>query len=124
MKPEQKKEKHTVIEDKKGMLEDLKTRLTDLKSDPTKQEFDSIDPSVFQGLLGGLLGADAATQKAKIAEATKGANDVSGMVKKKAKAPAPVASGSGFKDAGGSKRKLEVDDVGAEGKRAKTEEPI
>jgi HAT1-interacting factor 1 len=123
LKPEQKKEKQTIIEDKKGMLEDLKTRLIDLKSDPTKQEFDSIDSSVFQGLLGGLLGADKATQKAKIAEATKGANDVNGMVKKKAKAPAPAASGSSSKDSGGNKRKLEVDDGGADGKRAKTEEP-
>lgn len=121
LKPEQKKEKQAIIDDKKGMLEDLKTRLIDLKSDPTKQEFDSIDSSVFQGLLGGMLGADAATQKAKIAEATKAANDVSGMVKKKAKAPAPAASGS--KDAGSSKRKLEVDDGGADEKRAKTEEP-
>ena len=103
------------------MLEDLKTRLVDLKSDPTKQEFDSIDSSVFKGLLGGLLGADSATQKAKLAEATKTANDVSGMVKKKVKAPAPAPSGSN--DAGSSKRKLEVDDGGAEGKRAKTEEP-
>ncbi|CAN9184961.1 unnamed protein product [Alternaria alternata] len=121
LKPEQKKEKQTIIEDKKGMLEDLKTRLLDLKSDPTKQEFDSIDSSVFKGLLGGLLGADSATQKAKLAEATKTANDVSGMVKKKVKAPAPAPSGSN--DAGSSKRKLEVDDGGAEGKRAKTEEP-
>jgi HAT1-interacting factor 1 len=121
LKPEQKKEKQAIIEDKKGMLEDLKTRLVDLKSDPNKQEFDSIDSSVFKGLLGGLLGADAATQKAKIAEATKSANDVSSMVKKKVKAPAPAASGSN--DAGSSKRKLEVEDGGAEGKRAKTEEP-
>ncbi|KAF1840311.1 uncharacterized protein K460DRAFT_371518 [Cucurbitaria berberidis CBS 394.84] len=120
--PDQKKEKKTIIEDKKGMLEDLRTRLIDLKSDPTKQEFDSIDSSVFQGLLGGLLGADAATQKAKIAEVTKGANDVTGLVKtkKKAKVPAPIASA----DATSSKRKLEVEDETANGKRAKTEEPI
>ncbi|KAF1835651.1 hypothetical protein BDW02DRAFT_567829 [Decorospora gaudefroyi] len=126
LKPEQKKEKQTIIQDKKGMLDDLKTRLTDLKADPTKQDFDSIDSSVFQGLLGGLLGADAATQKAKLAEATKSANDVSGMVKKKAKPPVPVAaSASESADAGGSsKRKLEVvDESGATGKRAKTEEP-
>ncbi|KAH9875499.1 hypothetical protein J1614_004235 [Plenodomus biglobosus] len=120
--PEQKKEKQAIIEDKKGLLEDLKTRYTDLQSDPTKQEFDSIDPSVMQGLLGGLLGADAATQKAKIAEATKSANDVTGLVKtkKKAKAPAPVPSNSA---AASSKRKLEINEVGLEGKRAKTEEP-
>ncbi|KAI0574539.1 SHNi-TPR domain-containing protein [Pyrenophora tritici-repentis] len=117
--PEQKKEKQAIIKDKKGMLEDLKTRVADLKADPTKQAFDSIDPSVFQGILGGMLGADAVTQAAKIAEAKKNANDVSGMVKKKAKAPVVEEA----KDVGGSKRKLEVDDDAAD-KRAKTEEPI
>ncbi|KAH6043015.1 hypothetical protein HBI54_120060 [Parastagonospora nodorum] len=116
--PEQIKEKRAIVEEKKAMLEELSTRVTDLKADPTKQEFDSLDPSVFQGLLGGLLGADAATQKAKIAEATKSANDVSGMVKKKAK-PAPAAAQA----SGSGKRKLEVDGAEANGKRAKTEEP-
>lgn len=118
---QKKKEKKTIIDDKKGMLEDLRTRLTDLQSDPTKQEFDSIDSSVFQGLLGGLLGADAATQKAKIAEATKSANDVTGLVKtkKKPKAPAPAAT-----ESSSGKRKLEVEDDAANGKRAKTEEPL
>jgi HAT1-interacting factor 1 len=115
---EEKKEKQAIVEDKKGMLEELTTRVTDLKADPTKQEIDSIDPTVFQGLLGGLLGADAATQKAKIAEATKSANDVSGMVKKKAK-PAPAVAKAGSS----GKRKLEVDGNEADGKRAKTEEP-
>ena len=119
--PEQRKEKQSIIEDKKGMLEDLRTRLADLKADPTKQEFDSIDSSVFQGLLGGLLGADAATQKAKIAEVTKSANDVTGLVKTKKKAKAPVPAPSA--DASNSKRKLEVDDDTANGKRAKTEDP-
>ncbi|RMZ69954.1 histone h1-binding [Pyrenophora seminiperda CCB06] len=119
--PEQKKDKKKVIEDKKGMLEDLKTRVADLKADPTNQAFDSIDPSVFQGILGGILGADAATKAAKIAEAKMNANDVSGMVKKKVKAPVAEE----VKDAagGGSKRKLEVDDGAVDGKRAKTEEP-
>ncbi|KAF2676514.1 hypothetical protein K458DRAFT_437183 [Lentithecium fluviatile CBS 122367] len=120
--PEQKKEKAGIILDKKSMLEDLKTRLVDLKEDPTKQQFDSIDPSVFQGLLGGLLGADPATQKAKLAEATQSANDISGLVKtkkkEKASAPAPAASS----DVGSGKRKLEVEDDGMNGKRAKTEE--
>jgi HAT1-interacting factor 1 len=122
LKPEQKKEKQAIIDDKKSMLEDLKTRLVDLKSDPTKQQFDSIDSSVFQGLLGGMMGADAATQKAKLAEAAKNANDVSGMVKKKAKAPPAPASAS--KETGSGKRKLDVDDGGADEKRAKTEEPL
>jgi HAT1-interacting factor 1 len=122
LSPEQKKEKQAVIDDKQSMLEELTTRVTDLKADPTKQEFDSLDPSVFQGLLGGLLGADAATQKAKIAEATKSANDVTGMVKKKkkkAQVPAPAAAQA----EGSGKRKLEVGGEEANGKRAKTEEP-
>ena len=125
--PEQKKEKKVIIEDKKGMLEDLRTRLTDLKLDPTKQQVDALDPSVSQGLLGGLLGdllgADAATQKAKIAEATKSANDVTGLVKTKKKAKTPLPAPS--TDAGSSKRKLEVEnDAEANGKRAKTEDPV
>jgi HAT1-interacting factor 1 len=121
--PEQKKEKQTVIEDKKGMLEELTTRVTDLKLDPTKQEVDSIDPTVFQGLLGGLLGADAATQKAKIAEATKSANDVTGLVKTKKKAKPTPAAASNTQAGSSTKRKLEVDGNDATGKRSKTEEP-
>jgi HAT1-interacting factor 1 len=72
--------------------------------------------------LGGLLGADPATQKAKLKEATKSANDVSSLVrtKKKAPVPAPVTSASNV--TGSSKRKLEDEDDGANGKRAKTEE--
>ncbi|KAF2012010.1 hypothetical protein BU24DRAFT_375360 [Aaosphaeria arxii CBS 175.79] len=123
---EQKKEKEAIIKDKKDVLEDMKTRLADLKTDPKAQALDSIDPSVFQGLLGGLLGADAATQKAKIEEATKSANDISGLVKtrkkEKAPAPAPTATSSAIEGSSG-KRKLEVEDDTADGKRAKTEEP-
>jgi HAT1-interacting factor 1 len=120
--PEQKKEKEAVIADKKSMLDDLKTRLTDLRLDPTKQDYDSLDPSVVQGLFGSLLGADAATQKSKLAEATKSANDLSGVVRKKAKAPAPAPAATPAESAS-SKRKLEGEaDDDASGKRAKTEE--
>jgi HAT1-interacting factor 1 len=116
--PDQKKAKQAIIADKQGMLEELTTRVTDLKADPTKQPVDSIDPTVFQGLLGGLLGVDAATQKLKIAEATKSANDVTGLVKTKKKPkPEPAAASSS------GKRKLEAEDADANGKRAKTEDP-
>lgn len=118
----QKKEKKTVIEDKKAMLEELQGRLKDLKLDPTKQDYDTIDQSVVQGLFGSLLGADAATQKAKLAEATKSANDVSQVVRKKAK-PAPAAPKPAAEASGSGKRKLEVEDDAANGKRSKTEEP-
>ncbi|KAF2821681.1 hypothetical protein CC86DRAFT_410766 [Ophiobolus disseminans] len=119
---EETKEKKAIVEDKKNMLEELTSRITELKADPTKQEIDTIDPTVFHGLLGGLLGADAATQKAKIAEATKSANDVTGLVKTKKKVrPAPAPSNTAGNSNG--KRGLEVDDANANGKRARTEEP-
>lgn len=123
--PAQKKEKQAIIQDKKSMLDDLKTRYADLQSDPTQQDFDSLDPSVMQGLLGGLLGADAATQKAKLAEATKSANDVTGLVKAKKKATAPTASetAGGSSSSSSSKRKLDAPDSDANEKRAKTDEP-
>jgi HAT1-interacting factor 1 len=118
----QKKEKKTIIEDKKAMLEELQGRLKDLKLDPTKQEYDTIDQSVVQGLFGSLLGADAATQKAKLAEATKSANDVSQVVRKKAK-PAPAATKPVAEASGSGKRKLEGETEEAKGKRSKTQEP-
>lgn len=124
----QKKEKRIVIDDKKAMLDELQGRLKDLKLDPTTQSYDSIDQSVVQGLFGSLLGADAATQKAKLAEATKGANDVSQVVRKKAKpAPKPVpeagADGGEDKGKGKGKRSLDAGEEGT-GKRSRTEEPV
>lgn len=93
-----------------------------MKTDPKSQAFDSLDPTVFQGLLGGILGADAATQKAKLAEATASANDISGLVKTRKKEKPAVPTPATSTDAGSSKRKLEVEEDGANGKRAKTEE--
>lgn len=94
----------------------------DLKEDPTKQKYDTVDATVFQGLLGGLLNASPEEQKKKLAEATKSANDISGLVKtKKKEKPAPAAS-SATGEASSTKRKLEVEDNDANGKRAKTEE--
>ncbi|KAJ4303513.1 hypothetical protein N0V90_002409 [Kalmusia sp. IMI 367209] len=123
LSPEKKKESEAELAEKRSMLEDLKTRLADLKEDPTKQKFDSVDQTVFQGLLGGLLGADPETQKAKLAEATKSANDISGLVKtKKKEKSAPATASSTADEASSSKRKLEVEEDGMNGKRAKTEE--
>ena len=94
----------------------------DLKEDPTKQKIDSVDQTVFQGLLGGLLGADSETQKAKLAEATKSANDISGLVKTKKEKPTPATASSTAGEPSSSKRKLKLEEDGMNGKRAKTEE--
>jgi HAT1-interacting factor 1 len=65
-----------------------------------------------------LLGADKTKQQEILKQATAQANDVSQVVRKKAK-PAPKPVGA---DEGKGKRKLEVEGEGS-GKRSKTEEP-
>lgn len=77
---------------------------------------DSADP--LRGVLGAILGESTADQKARIAEATKNANDLSGLVKKKK--PAAVAAQPAPPQQA-EKRKLE--DVAEEGetKKAKVE---
>ncbi|KAF2204971.1 hypothetical protein GQ43DRAFT_453460 [Delitschia confertaspora ATCC 74209] len=122
---DKKTDKEKSIADAKEMLEEMKQRLVDLQADPLKQApqpLDGVDPELFSGLLSDLLGADAATQKAKIAEAAKGAQDVSGLVRSKKKEKAQVtAENGGASGSGNGKRKLEVIDE-TKGKRAKTEE--
>jgi HAT1-interacting factor 1 len=74
------------------------------------------------GILAQVLGESTADQKARIAEASKNANDLSGLVKKKK----PKASTSNGAAAGASatngKRKLDDDLADGDVKRAKTEE--
>ncbi|TKA64724.1 hypothetical protein B0A49_07991 [Cryomyces minteri] len=79
------------------------------------------------GLLGSMLGESPAQQKARIEEATKGANDLTGLVKHKKK-PAvekdtsAVGGASGTNGAAKGKRKLEFAgevDQATEGKKVK-----
>ncbi|ORY10155.1 hypothetical protein BCR34DRAFT_539822 [Clohesyomyces aquaticus] len=122
---DKKKEKEAQVTDVNDMLEEMRQRLVDLQADPTKQAFDpmqGIDPSVMSGLLGSIIGADPAAQKAKLEEATKTANDVTGLVRTKKKEKAPAAASSSATGSGSGKRKLEVEGDGMNGKRAKTEE--
>ena len=117
----QKKEKKAVIQDKKAMLEELQGRLKDLSLDPTKQDYDTIDQSVVQGLFGSLLGADKAKQQEILKEATAKANDVSQVVRKKAKpAPAAKPAEAGGQGKGKGKRALEADDDAVSGKKSRT----
>lgn len=91
LSPEARKVKENIIKDKSEVRKDMQARLAELKEDPKSQDFDSIDQSVFQGMIQGLL--DPAAQKAKLAEASKTANDLSGLVRtKKKEKPAPATS--------------------------------
>jgi len=77
------------------------------------------------GLLAEMLGESPAQSKARIDEASKNANDISGLVrhKKKPKAePSDTAAGPETSTATNGKRKLdESADMGVEGKKAKLE---
>lgn len=69
------------------------------------------------GLLESIMGAPAAQQKATIEQATRAANDLTGMVKRKK----PKTTEAGAGPSGAGKRKAEeLDDVDANGKKAKT----
>jgi HAT1-interacting factor 1 len=78
------------------------------------------------GILAQILGETTAEQKARVEEATKNANDLSSLVKKKKSkaAPAKVAPASAAADttATNGKRKLEEPVADSNIKRAKTEE--
>ena len=74
----------------------------------------------LNGILGSILGEDPAQQKARIEEATKKANDLSGLVRHKKK-PAQTEELSAKQTHGAGKRKLDLDEDGNEGReRAKS----
>ncbi|OCK88111.1 uncharacterized protein K441DRAFT_621878 [Cenococcum geophilum 1.58] len=127
---EKKEEQQKSIADAKEMIEEMKQRLHDLRADPTKEAnplaalSESADPALFSGLLGSILGADPTAQKARIEEASKGANDLTNLVRHKKKpALAEEYKKESINGGGSGKRKLGADGDGRiEGKRAKTEE--
>ncbi|KAK3047478.1 hypothetical protein LTR09_011107 [Extremus antarcticus] len=124
------------IADVKEMVVEMQQRLLDLQNpavslsgmNATGMEGDGAD--AVKGMLGELLGENAAGRKKKIEEATAGANDLSGMVKRKKKpvefaAVAPSVGDAMLEGNGKAKRKAEeVDDEGVNGngKKVKFEE--
>ena len=77
------------------------------------------------GLLAQALGESPAEQKARLDEATRNANDLSGLVRHKKK-PKPEASngtsaGATVSTANGKRKLDEVDEAGTEGKKTKFE---
>ncbi|GAM85847.1 hypothetical protein ANO11243_038550 [Dothideomycetidae sp. 11243] len=90
---EDKPKKQKEIKEVQEMIADLEQRLTDLRNPVALNgsgPAGAPDNDVLGGILGSLLGETAAQQKARIAEVTKGANDLTGLVKKKKAAPQPV----------------------------------
>jgi HAT1-interacting factor 1 len=88
------------------------------------------DGDPLGGILGSILGESPAAQKARIEEATRSANDLSGLVRHKKKPAAAAATQPTPGDAqanGNGKRKLDESEVASHGngldsKKAKIEE--
>ena len=96
------------IDDLKDMISDMEQRLTDLRAPPVtmsaaEQAVGPADASALNGILGSILGESPEEQKARLEEAVKGANDLSGLVRRK-KVESKEGGGSN-----GVKRKAEGD---------------
>ncbi|KAF2457472.1 hypothetical protein BDY21DRAFT_285475 [Lineolata rhizophorae] len=129
-------EKEASIKDVKEMIEDMQNRLQDLRTPLTARQAnpllggpagapDGSDP--MAGLLGAILGESPAEQKARVEEATKGANDLTNLVRHKKKPAEAKADGAqsvtGAIENGGSangKRKADQMQENSEPKKAKT----
>ncbi|VTO82245.1 unnamed protein product [Fusarium graminearum] len=111
------------IQEMKEVIGDMEQRLVDLRNDPVDtKDILGADASIG-GILGAAIGESAAETKARVEEAKKTANDLSGLVRKKNKeetateaapGPAPEAEANG-------KRKAEEPAEDAEAKKTKVE---
>lgn len=118
-------EKKAEIDDVKEMVKDMQQRLEDLKKPPVSinDPLSTGDPhgaTPLNGILGQILGESPAEQKKRLAEASAGATDISGLVKKRA--AKTTADGEATTVNGNGKRKAdEVEDV-ASAKKAKVDD--
>jgi HAT1-interacting factor 1 len=97
-------------------------QLTELRKPPVDVNSVLGADNPMTGILGATLGESASETKARVDEAKKNANDLSGLVRKKEKKPEPAAAADGTN--GNGKRKAE-DDAAAEeadSKKAKVED--
>ncbi|KAK7744489.1 hypothetical protein SLS53_003373 [Cytospora paraplurivora] len=105
------------IHETKEIIADMEQRLVDLRGPPIDVKAAlGVDP--MGGILGAALGESSAQTEARIEEAKKTATDLTGLVRKKDKKPAPAAGSSS-----NGKRKAEDDATSEEGgKKARKEE--
>jgi hypothetical protein len=105
------------------MIEELKVKVDEMKN-PPKPELNLAD--IFGGGSAGALGAKLVQSlTGAVSSATTPANDLTGLVRKKDKASAVVASVEGNSAVAGEKRKIEGDEttaVGSPGKKVRVED--
>ncbi|KAF2835108.1 hypothetical protein M501DRAFT_982602 [Patellaria atrata CBS 101060] len=125
---EKKEKAEKEIQDVKEMIGDMEQRLKDLTTPllppsliPGPAGGPDSDP--LRGILGSLLGESPAQQKARIEEATKGANDLTGLIKKTKKRETSSGTNGSTNGTSNGKRKAEELDDGEEeaGKKVKVD---
>lgn len=110
-----KKKAQAEVDDVQDMLEAMEQRLEELKKPPVSVEEEAkkeARTAMVGSVLGSLLGYSEDEQKAKIAEIAAGANDLSGMVKRKKPQPSSTSSKKRVadreeEDAGSKKAKVD-----------------
>ncbi|CAM1501020.1 Fc.00g101820.m01.CDS01 [Cosmosporella sp. VM-42] len=110
--PEDNEMARSSIQDMNEVIGDMEQRLVDLRNDPIDaKELLGGDSNPLGGILGATLGESPAETKARVEEAKKTANDLTGLVRKKNKdEPAPAAAPAPEAEAetnGNGKRKAE-----------------
>ncbi|KAM3441460.1 hypothetical protein MY4824_001584 [Beauveria thailandica] len=116
------------IVEMKELIADMEQRLVDLRKNPIDPQelLGATEANVLGGLFGAVLGETPEQTQARVAEATKGAVDLTSMVRKKAKPEAESNTAPTLADSSvNGKRKAEDDLVEAGGespKKARVEE--
>ncbi|OAA53007.1 histone H1-binding protein [Cordyceps fumosorosea ARSEF 2679] len=114
------------ITEMKELIADMEQRLVDLRKNPIDPQelLGATEANVLGGLFGAVLGETPEETQARVAEATKGAVDLTSMVRKKAK-PEAAAAAPPTESSTNGKRKAEDEPIetGAESpKKARVEE--
>ncbi|KAI9860579.1 MAG: hypothetical protein M1813_006003 [Trichoglossum hirsutum] len=116
------------IDDVKDMIVEMEQRLTDLRAPPVPFSATLEDVGVHDGsgtlgsILGAILGESPAEQRVRLEEASKNANDISGLVRRKKNVLEEEESKAENGINGNGKRKVESTEVEASGKRARVED--
>ncbi|KAI9668445.1 MAG: hypothetical protein M1831_001199 [Alyxoria varia] len=124
-----KEDLRATVQDIKEILQDMEQRIQDLHSPPPTTTTDPtapagpagapLDPNnPLTGILGSILGESPAEQRARIEEATRGARDLTGLVRSRGGG----GGGEGKKGEKGEKRKGEEGGETGKGKRVKLDD--
>ncbi|KAF3285331.1 hypothetical protein TWF970_010399 [Orbilia oligospora] len=110
-KPKDEAEKS--VEEGKDLVKELELRLRDLMTPPQPTKPANLGEEQMAGILSSIMSGSSEDAKKMFENIISGANDISGSVRKKPKAPeagpSSAASGSGTSNGAGAKRKAEDD---------------